>query len=140
MADFADLSNDQSIPYAGNNPMDNALGLSNPDSMLAGTMRGTQNVGSGGAQIDSANNRIILTNPSDGSTVGIGIIPGSTTNEFGFFSQDAQGNLIFKIVNGVFDIYDLTTNKNIIKLGKQPDGSYGQNTAKVGFDVADGVS
>lgn len=116
----------------------NALGLSNPDSMLAGQLRGTQNVGSSGAQIDAANNRITLTNPATGSVVGIGAIPGSTTGEFGFFSQDSSGNLIFKIVGATFYVYDATTSKNAIQMGKLPDSSYGFAAAVTGSNVSEG--
>lgn len=140
MTDFSNLGNNQSIPFTGDSVADNALELSNPDSVLAGQLRGTQNVGSNGAQIDSANNRITLTNPATGAVVGIGAIPGSTTGEFGFFSQDSSGNLIFKIVGPTFYVYDATTSKNVIQMGKLPDNSYNFAAAATGFNVSDGIS
>lgn len=117
----------------------NPISLSNPDDTLSGTYRGSQNVGSGPV-IDSANNRILLTNPVDGSSVGIGTIPGSTTNEFGFFSLDNNGDLIMKIVNGTWYVYDLSTNKNIMQSGKLPDSSYGWAVAATNKNVSDGIS
>src|ERR1700748_3979416 len=116
---------------------DNALGLSNPDSMLAGQLRGTQNVGSGGAQIDSANNRITVTNAADGTTVGLGTIPGSATGEFGFFSLDNTGRVVMKIVKGTKYVYDPSRGYvNITDDGLLPDGTGGFVAAKPGIDVS----
>lgn len=140
MAEFANLNDNQSVPYTTSSTADDALGLTNPDSQLSGQLRGTQNVGSDGAQIDSANNRITLTNPATGAVVGIGAIPGSTTGEFGFFSQDSSGNLIFKIVGPTFYVYDATTTKNVIQMGKLPDNSYNFAAAATGFNISDGIS
>lgn len=138
MTDFSNLSDNQSMPSSGSTVEDNALGLSNPDSMLAGQLRGTQNVGSGGAQIDSANNRITVTSAADGSVIGLGNIPGSTTNEFGFFSEDNKGNMIFKIVGGTMFVYDPSNNyTNIVQTGLLPDGSGGITSADPGTNVSD---
>lgn len=75
---------------------------------------------------------------ADGTKTGIGVIPGST--DLGFYTLDASGNVIQKIVGPTRYVYDLTTNKNIMQDGKLPDATYGQATAKAGYDVADGVS
>lgn len=75
---------------------------------------------------------------SDGTKTGIGVIPGST--QLGFYTLDASGNVIQKIVGPTRYVYDLTTGKNIMQDGKLPDASYGQATAKPGFNVSDGVS
>ena len=139
MAEFSSLGDNQNIPFTGSNPADNALNLQNPDSLLSGSMRGTQSVGSGGSFIDAANNRIIIRNPTDGSTVGIGIIPGTTTNEFGFFALDSNKNLVMKIVNGIYYTYDITNNKNVMQIGKLPDSTYGMAVAKTGYNVSDGI-
>jgi len=110
-----------------------------PRQMQTGTMRGTQGVGTG-PKIDSSNNRITLTN-TDGSSVGIGTIPGSTTNEFGFFATDSDGNLIMKIINGTRYIYDVNTDKNVMQDGKvAPDNAasfYGYAVAPEGENVED---
>lgn len=111
-----------------------------PYKLATGTMRGTQVVGTG-PKIDSANNRILLTNPVDGSQIGIGTIPGSATNEFGFFSLDSSGNLIMKIVNGTWYIYDPGhSNVNIMQSGKLPDSTYGWAVAASGKNVSDGIT
>lgn len=119
---------------------DQSAGFMQPYLLQSGNMRGTQTVGFGGTKIDGANNRIIITNSVDGSQIGIGTIPGSTTGEFGFFSLDNDGNVIMKIVNGTRSIFDLSDNKIIIQDGKLPDASYGFAIAKSGFNVSDGVS
>lgn len=107
-----------------------------PRQVSTGLMRGTQLVGNTGTMIDAANNRIVLTN-SDGSTVGIGTIPGSTTDEFGFFATDADGTLVMKIVDGTRTIYDLENDVAIMIDGKLPDNTYGSVTAKEGVDATE---
>lgn len=107
-----------------------------PRQLSTGTTRGTQNVGYGKAKIDGSNNRITVGG-ADGGTVGLGSIPGSTTNENGFFSLDSSGNLIMKIVNGTKYVYDPKNNYvNITQDGLLPDGSGGFVAAKPGVDVS----
>lgn len=149
----------QSIPFAPPATGTNALGLSNPDGILSGTTRGTQNVGNGGAALDGASNQIILQNPVDGSRIGLGVIPGSATNEFGFFTLDSSGNVIMKIVGGVQTFYDGKGNMiqkiqngttyvydpshgyaNVTQAGLLPDGSGGFVVAKPGINVSDAFS
>lgn len=72
---------------------------------------------------------------TDGTKTGIGTIPGST--DLGFYTLDASGNVIQKIVGATRYIYDISTGKNIIQDGKLPDASYGQVDAKAGINVAD---
>lgn len=111
-----------------------------PRQVGTGAMRGTQLVGNTGTMIDSANNRIVLTN-SDGATVGIGTIPGSTTSEFGFFATNEDGDLIMKIVNGTWYVYDPENdNENRMQTGKLPDGTYNLAITKEGYDVADAIT
>lgn len=117
-----------------------SAGFVTPYKLASGTMRGTQGVGTG-PQIDSANNRILLTNPVDGSQIGIGTIPGSTTNEFGFFSLDVNNNLIMKIVNGTLYVYDpVNGNVNVMQVGKLPDATYGWGVAATGHNVSEGIA
>lgn len=107
-----------------------------PRQLSTGTLRGTQSVGYGTAKIDGSNNRITIGGP-DGSVVGIGSIPGSTTNEYGFFSLDSNGRLIMKIINGTKYVYDPANNYvNITQDGLLPDGTGGFVAAKPGVDVA----
>lgn len=106
-----------------------------PRQLSTGTLRGTQSVGYGNTKIDSSNNRITFS-AADGSVVGMGAIPGSTTNEYGFFSLDTSGKLIMKIVNGTKYVYDPQNNYvNITQDGLLPDGSGGFVAAKPGVDV-----
>lgn len=109
-----------------------------PRQVSSGALRGTQRVGYGSTEIDGSNNRITISNPADGTSVGIGSIPGSLTGEFGFFSLDADGNLIMKIVNGTWYVYDITNDKNVMQSGKLPDATYGWAVANAGNNVADG--
>jgi hypothetical protein len=66
----------------------------------------------------------------------MGSIPNTT--EFGFFSLDASGNLVMKIVNGTLYVYDPSSGKNTVQVGKLPDSTYGAAGANTGFNVAQG--
>lgn len=108
-----------------------------PRQISTGSTRGTQTVGYGNTKIDGTNNTITIGAP-DGSTIGMGAIPGSTTNEFGFFSLDTNDKLIMKIVNGTKFVYNPQDNYvNITQDGLLPDGSGGFVAAKPGINVAD---
>lgn len=111
-----------------------------PRQLSTGSTRGTQTVGYGTTKIDGTNNTITI-GASDGSTIGMGAIPGSTTGEFGFFSLDANGKLIMKIVNGTKYVFDPSNNYvNITQDGLLPDGSGGFVSAKPGIDVSEAFS
>jgi hypothetical protein len=121
MVEFASIDGGTSYPTA---PVDSTTGQSSdyvtPYKLGTGIQRGTQGVGFSGPKIDSANNRILLTNSADGSQLGIGIIPGAT-NEFGFFTLDSKGKLIWKSVNGTQSFYNPIDNyNNSIILGFAP--------------------
>ncbi len=127
-----------------------------PRQNSVGALRGTQLVGSKGAKIDAANNRIVLS-ASDGSSVGIGDIPGFP-NEVGFFTLSPTGILTYKVVNGVayyYDtdgslllkieagtlfFYDKNTEDNYMQAGVLPDATTGWAVASAGNEVADGFS
>lgn len=125
-----------------------------PRQISTGSTRGTQTVGYGNTKIDGTNNSITIGDSilldgnnnlievtgDDGSQVGMGAIPDSDTGEFGFSSTDSSNDLVMKIVNGTFYVYDITTNKNIIQIGKLPDGSFGMAVAATGFNVSDAIS
>lgn len=108
-----------------------------PRQISTGSTRGTQKVGYGSTEIDGSNNRIVITNPADNTSVGIGTIPGSTTNEFGFFALDENGEVVMKIVGPTRYIYDLDNDKNVMQDGKLPDGTFGWAVAKENYDVED---
>lgn len=111
-----------------------------PRQLSTGSTRGTQTVGYGTTKIDGTNNTITIGAP-DGSTIGLGAIPNSATNEYGFFSLDANGKLIMKIVNGTKYVYDPKNSYvNITQDGLLPDGSGGFVSAKTGTNVADAYS
>lgn len=110
-----------------------------PRQFSTGTMRGTQTVGYGNTKIDGSNNRITIGGP-DGSSVGMGSIPGSTTNEYGFFSLDSEGRVIMKIVLGTWYVNDPDNGNNVMQSGILPDGQIGWAVAKEGTNVADGFS
>lgn len=123
-----------------------------PRQVGTGIMRGTQGVGTvGGVNIDSSGNRItvgnitldgttgtVSTSNTDGSKVGLGIIPGST-NEFGFFATDQDGTLVMKVVNGTLYTYNVDTGDNVIQIGKLTNGEYGGAFAKDGDDLVEAL-
>lgn len=61
MTDFSTISDSNpNIPFTGSTATDNALNLTNPDSILSGTNRGVQNLGGTNMFSDAANNRIVV--------------------------------------------------------------------------------
>lgn len=107
-----------------------------PRQMVTGSTRGTQTVGYGGTKIDGSNNRITIENSADGSSVGMGKIPDS--NDFGFFSLDADDNVVMKIVLGTFYVYDGEDDR--MQAGILPDGTINVAIAKDGEAVSDAFS
>lgn len=73
---------------------------------------------------------------TDGSSSGIGIVPG-TLDELGFFSTDINGSVVWKQLGPTGYIFDLVNSVNIMQDGKLPDGTYGSVVAKEGVDVPD---
>lgn len=111
-----------------------------PRQLSTGSTRGTQTVGYGNTKIDGTNNTITIAAP-DGSSIGMGAIPGSTTGEYGFFSLDASGKLIMKIVNGTWYTYNPQDQyNNVMQGGLLPDGSGGWAVAAAGYNVSDGIT
>lgn len=108
-----------------------------PRQMVTGSTRGTQTVGYGGTKIDGTNNRITIENNADGSSIGMGAIPGSTS-EYGFFSLDADDNVVMKIVLGTFYVYDGEDDR--MQAGILPDGTINVAIAKDGDSVSDAFS
>lgn len=95
--------------------------------LLSGNMRGNQNV----------TGTFTVTDPTSGSIIGIGNIP-DNSGDFGFFLQDASGNLLFKMVGSTMYTYDITQSPttNNLQLLKLPDGTYGMVVAKPGENVS----
>jgi len=137
MADFARINkNDETYPKRSYDGGENqSYGFNPAFKLQTGNTRGTQSVGYGGAKIDGANNRIVVTNPMDGTSLGMGTIPGS--DEFGFFALDANGVLIYKNVNGTQSYYNpVDSFNNSILIGAAPDdGRTGIWTGEIGQDV-----
>lgn len=111
-----------------------------PRQNSTGSMRGITTVGYGSTKIDGTNNTITIAAP-DGSVIGLGAIPNSSTGEYGFFSLDNTGKVIMKIVNGTMYVYDPTHDYvNVTQSGLMPDGAGGFVAAKPGIDVNDAFS
>lgn len=71
----------------------------------------------------------------DGTQIQIGNI--NNTTEFGISVIDKDGFILFKLVGQTWFWYDKTTNKNVMQVGKLPDGTYSMAIAKPGNDVDD---
>lgn len=108
-----------------------------PRQNSTGSTRGTQNIGVGNMKLDGANNRITIGAP-DGSTVGLGAIPGTTPVEYGLFTLDSSGNVVTKIIDGSIYIMD----GDLVRMlaGFQPDGTVDVNISKNGESVLDAFS
>lgn len=104
-----------------------------PYQISSGTMRGTQDVGGEGVQIDSANNRIQI-NDKSGNILTFGIQKDGT---FGITFSDSTGYVLRKITFDQDNFQDKKNNVNVMRSGAMPDGTYGIVTAKTGVNVAD---
>lgn len=93
-----------------------------PGQITTGVLRGTQRIQN-----------------TDGSYITLGVIP-NTNGEFGIAFFTATDDLIAKDTGPTKFVYDPTTNKNVMQIGKLPDGSYGWHVAATGYDVEDAFS
>lgn len=108
-----------------------------PRQLSTGSTRGVQTVGYGDTKIDGSNNRITIGTP-DGGQIGMGSIPGSTTNEYGFFALDSTGAIVWKQVGPTTYVYNPQDGYvNVTQGGILPDSSGGFVVAKPGQNVAD---
>lgn len=108
-----------------------------PKSIMSGILPGATQIRIGGSSsvlIDGLNQRITITNGT--SSVGIGAIPGDEGN-LGFYSADANGMVIQKIVGGTRYIYRPSNGENFLQDGILPDGSGGFIITKEGTPVPD---
>lgn len=98
--------------------------------VLSGTVTGNLNV------VGS-----VTVSNTDGSLLGMGAIP-DNSGDFGFYAQDSNGNLLYKIVGSTIYAYDVTRvpATNIMQILKLPDGTYGWAVAAPGKNVSDGIS
>ena len=125
-----------------------------PRQILTGSQRGDWNItgsisildpsistntNQGSIKLDGTSNAILVTN-TDGSVVGMGELPDGSG--FGFFAQDASGNLLYKIVGSTIYAYDITQSPatNVMQILELPDGTYGWAVANTGKNVSDGFS
>lgn len=126
-----------------------------PRNMISGSLPGATQIRIGGDQnvlIDGLNKRITV-GTSGGESVGMGIVPG-TTDEFGFFTLDANGNLTQKTVGGILYFYDESGNliqkiavgtrdiyrtdgTNVMRDGILPDDTAGVIVVEDGSEVDD---
>jgi len=137
---FSRLNNDSSPKRDYDGQEDQSYGFIDAFKLQTGNTRGTQTVGYGGAKIDGANNRIVITNPATGKQIGMGSIPGSTTDEFGFFSIDDKGVTVLKIIDAAISVFNPKDSyHNSAQFGILPDGTGGWATASPGYDIADGI-
>jgi hypothetical protein len=129
-----------------------------PKSIISGQLPGSTEIRLGNNIIISGKNQRIEVNAAngglvfgatadgraamevtnaDGTKTGIGQVPGST--DLGFYTLDASGNVIQKIVGATRYVFDLTTGKDVIQDGKLPNGVYGQATAQSPYGVSDAI-
>lgn len=112
-----------------------------PHKIVSGALPGATQIRIGGSEnvlIDGLHQRITITT-TDGSSVGIGVIPGTTS--LGFFSLDSSGNLILKIELGTIFMYDFANSgRNRMQVGKLPDGTYDVAVSKDAYTVGDAIS
>lgn len=112
----------------------------NPNQIASGVTRGTQTY----MNVDGSYMTMGVI-PDNSGDIGVGFFTSSGTlisksTSTTDFKYDTSGNLIFKNDGQTQFVYDETTGKNIIQIGKLPDGSYGWAVAKVGNNVADAFS
>lgn len=100
-----------------------------PHKIISGGLPGATQIRIGGNEnvlIDGKNQRISITQ-TDGSSVGIGSIPGTTS--FGFYATDTSGNVITKAIGGSITVTN--TDGSTVGLGLIP------GTAQFGFFSTD---
>lgn len=111
-----------------------------PQQVATGVTRGTQTY----MNVDGSYMTLGVI-PDNSGDIGVGFFTStgiliskstSTTD----FKYDSNGNLIFENNGQTMFVYDETTGKNVIQIGKLPDGSYGMIVAKPGNNVADTFS
>lgn len=134
---FGLISGDRPKPLTASysNRDDDSAGFMMAYKLATGTLRGAQGVGGQGVKIDSDNRRITITG-ADGGAVGIGTIPGSTTNENGFFMLDSTGAVVMKIVGQtIFGFDPNNAYNNNVQIIKLSNGEYGAAFAKDGEEL-----
>lgn len=84
--------------------------------------------------------KIIVGNPNNNER----IIIGTNGDDFGFFGAESNGgdeanlDIAWKIVGQTFYFYDIDDDgRNIMQVGKLPDGTFNMVAAKDGYEVED---
>ncbi len=72
---------------------------------------------------------------TDGGTLVVGAL---SDGNYGMRYQDSTGYTLFEMTGSTWYWYDKSTGKNVMQVGKLPDGSYGWAVAKSGKNVLDG--
>lgn len=147
IVDYGKSTGIQPIPQVNNTTITSTTPRIYGRQILSGNVRGSQNITGSititdpttnqqNISIDGSAQAITVTN-TDGSVVGMGLLPDGS-GSFGFYAQDAKGNLLYKIVGSTIYTYDITQTPavNNMQLMKLPDGSYGMTVAKTGTNVA----
>lgn len=166
MVDFAQLDpNSEAYPRQSTVINGAPAGFMLPYKLGSGVMRGTQIFASKsnskitigaipatttfGIQLQASSNKASITldadsnafyvTAADGSKIGMGEIPDGS-GDFGFFSLDSSGFLLYKIVGSTQYWYDKIYNKNIGQAGLLPDGNYAWIFVPPSHDVKDAFS
>lgn len=130
--DGSDMVNGGSAALPGtshSNAPTSSLDLTNPDSILSGTNRGTQFVGSSTLQVDSTHN---IINISDPTTIGggvlklgvvatggyLGLVVSDGKNDILFAGREADGSIVVKVAKTGFDAKTASGNNLIFNSGQ----------------------
>lgn len=97
-------------------------------------------IGSGVTRGDQTLGGTLTIANADGSSIVLGAVPASTTNQYGISVLSANGSITQRTIGETIFIDDTTTGKNVIQIGLLPDGTYGLAIAEDGFNVADGFN
>lgn len=97
-----------------------------PRELKAGSQRGEMTI----------QGKLTVRNPDTDES----IIIGTVGNDFGVFgAADSTDNpdIAFSIVGQTFYFYDLSDGRNIMQIGKLPDGTFNFASAKATYEVED---
>jgi hypothetical protein len=100
-----------------------------PRELKSGSQRGEMTI----------QGKLTVRNPDTDERVVIGSVDG----EFGIFGAEATAgddsslNIAWKAVGQTFYYYDLDDGRNIMQVGKLPDGTYNFASAKATYEVED---
>lgn len=113
MTEFSNLGDDKTIPGSYGTAADNALNLTNPDSVLSGTSRGTQNLGGTNIRSEPQNTRIVVDDNTT-NRVTLGKI-GTGVDDWGMKVSKAGVN----VDTATNDQLIFNSSQNIFKIAKK---------------------